>query len=88
MGALFSSRRYQRRETELAIFVTPKIVSQGEPAMADRVRRGRETLEAAFPESPQLGTAVPADVGGWDPYSGAGSQWGVPSDGPGPSTRE
>lgn len=88
LGALFSSRRYQRRETELAIFVTPKIVSQGEPAMADRVRRGRETLEAAFPESPQLGTTVPTDVGGWDPYSGAGSQWGAPSDGLGPSTRE
>lgn len=87
LGALFSSRRYQRRETELAIFVTPKIVSQGEPAMADRVRRGRETLEAAFPEPPRLGTAAPVE-GGWDPYSGAGSQWGVPSAGPSSSSRE
>lgn len=87
LGALFSSRRYQRRETELAIFVTPKIVSQGEPAMADRVRRGRETLEAAFPEPPQLGTTAPVE-GGWDPYSGAGSQWGFPSAGPSSSSRE
>lgn len=75
LGALFSSRRYQLRETELAIFVTPKIISQGEPAMADRVRRGRDALEAAFPEPPRLGTAVPAAASGWDPYSGAGSQW-------------
>ncbi len=75
LGALFSSRRYQRRETELAIFVTPKIVSQGEPAMADRVRRGRDALDTAFPEPPRLGTATPVDAGGWDPYAGEGSQW-------------
>jgi len=75
LGALFSSRRYQLRETELAIFVTPKIISQSEPAMADRVRRGREALNAAFPEPPRLGTAAPAASNGWDPYSGAGSQW-------------
>lgn len=78
LGALFSSRRYQLRETELAIFVTPKIISQAEPAMADRVRRGRGALDAAFPEPPRLGTAVPAAAQGWDPYSGAGSQWAVP----------
>jgi pilus assembly protein CpaC len=75
LGALFSSRRYQQRETELAIFVTPKIVSQSEPALAERVRRGREVLDATFPEPPRLGTAVPSVAGGWDPYSGAGSQW-------------
>jgi pilus assembly protein CpaC len=75
LGALFSSTRYQRRETELAIFVTPKIVSQSEPAMADRVRRGRQSLQAAFPDPPRLGTAVPTEAAGWDPYSGAGSQW-------------
>ncbi len=73
LGALFSSRRYQLRETELAIFVTPKIVSRHEPAMADRVRRGRELVNTAFPEPPRLGTAVPAT--GWDPYAGRGSQW-------------
>ncbi len=80
LGALFSSRRYQMRETELAIFVTPKIIAQAEPAMADRVRRGRGVLEAAFPLPPRLGTAAPA-AEGWDPYSGAGSQWGALPDG-------
>ncbi len=80
LGALFSSRRYQMRETELAIFVTPKIIAQAEPAMADRIRRGRGVLDAAFPVPPRLGTAVPA-ADGWDPYSGAGSQWGAQHDG-------
>ncbi|MDR7948947.1 type II and III secretion system protein family protein [Achromobacter aegrifaciens] len=80
LGALFSSRRYQLRETELAIFVTPKLITQAEPAMADRVRRGRGVLEAAFPVPPRLGTAVPA-AAGWDAHAGTGSQWGSPQDG-------
>lgn len=75
LGALFSSRRFQQRETELAIFVTPKIVSQSEPGMQDRVRRGRDVLSTTFPEPPRLGTATPATVDAWDPYVGAGSQW-------------
>lgn len=75
LGALFSSRRFQQRETELAIFVTPKIVSQSEPRMQDRVRRGRDVLSTTFPEPPRLGTATPATVDAWDPYVGAGSQW-------------
>ncbi|WMD23014.1 pilus assembly protein N-terminal domain-containing protein [Achromobacter seleniivolatilans] len=77
LGALFSSRRYQQRETELAIFVTPKVVSQSEPAMMDRVLRGRQVLESAFPEAPRMGTAAPNAALGWNPYSGAGSQWSV-----------
>ncbi|MCW3155689.1 pilus assembly protein N-terminal domain-containing protein [Achromobacter spanius] len=75
LGALFSSRRFQQRETELAIFVTPKIVSQSEPGMQDRVRRGRDVLSTTFPEPSRLGTATPATVDAWDPYVGAGSQW-------------
>ncbi|WP_454673549.1 type II and III secretion system protein family protein [Achromobacter pestifer] len=75
LGALFSSRRYQQRETELAIFVTPKIVSQDEPAMASRIQRGRDVLASTFPDPPRLGTAVPSSGGGWDPYRGEGSQW-------------
>ncbi|WP_447918930.1 type II and III secretion system protein family protein [Achromobacter aegrifaciens] len=87
LGALFSSRRYQMRETELAIFVTPKVIAQAEPSMAERVRRGRGVLEAAFPVPPRLGTAVPA-AGGWDAYSGAGSQWGGQQDDARPSLME
>lgn len=75
LGALFASRRYQQRETELAIFVTPKIVSQSEPALLDRVRQGRDVLQAAFPEPPRLGTVAPVESESWNSYSGVGSQW-------------
>lgn len=74
LGALFASHRYQLRETELAIFVTPKIVSRNEPAMADRVRRGHALVDAAFAQPPRLGTAMPT-AAGWSVYAGAGSQW-------------
>ena len=50
LGALFASRRYQLRETELAIFVTPRIVSAQDPGLAERARRGRDLLDAAFPD--------------------------------------
>lgn len=74
LGALFASRRYQLRETELAIFVTPRIVSRSEPAMADRVRRARSVVDAAFPQPSRLGTSRLMD-GGWSARAGAGSQW-------------
>lgn len=79
LGALFASRRYQLRETELAIFVTPRIVSAQDPGLAERARRGRDLLDAAFPDPPRLGTsslaADPGPAAGWDPYRGPGSQW-------------
>ena len=68
------SRRYQLRETELAIFVTPRIVSAQDPGLA---RRGRDLLDAAFPDPrvwaprPWPPTLARRRVG---PYRG-GSQW-------------
>jgi len=76
LGSLFSSHRLQHKETELAIFVTPRIVSQDHPELTDRVRRGREVLAEAFPDSPTLGTGTPAAGDpDWSVYRGAGSQW-------------
>lgn len=74
LGALFASRRFQRRETELAIFVTPRIVSQDEPEMVNRIQQGQKILEAAFPEAPRLGPANPLGPT-WDAIRGKGSQW-------------
>lgn len=88
LGALFASRRYQQRETELAIFVTPKIVSQTEPAMLDRVHKGRDVLQAAFPEPPRLGTVSPVESTGWNFHAGAGSQWTSRDDAPAASARD
>nr|WP_231852701.1 pilus assembly protein N-terminal domain-containing protein [Bordetella petrii] len=76
LGALFSSRRDQHKETELAIFVTPRIVSQDHAELALRVQRGRHVLQQAFPASPALGTAAPGPgAPDWSAYMGPGSQW-------------
>jgi len=78
IGALFGSERFRRSETELAIFVTPVIVSQDQPALAERVRRGKALVKQAFPEGERLNVPVDgpeASVAGWDPYAGPGSQW-------------
>lgn len=76
LGALFSAQREQHKETELAIFVTPRIVSQDHPEMAQRVERGRHVLRDAFPETPAMGTAAPGPGDpDWSVYRGPGSQW-------------
>jgi len=76
LGTLFSSRRDQHKETELAIFVTPRIVSQDHAELALRVQRGRHVLGQAFPDAPALGTAAPgAGDPDWSAYMGPGSQW-------------
>ena len=78
LGALFASRRYQLRETELAIFVTPRIVSAQDPGLAERARRGRDLLDAAFPDPrvwaprPWPPTLTRRRVG---PLPRPGSQW-------------
>jgi len=76
LGPLFSSRRDQHKETELAIFVTPRIVSQDHAELALRVQRGRHVLQQAFPDAPALGTAAPGPGDpDWSAYMGPGSQW-------------
>ncbi|MBO9352401.1 secretion protein [Bordetella petrii] len=76
LGPLFSSRRDQHKETELAIFVTPRIVSQDHAELAQRVQRGRHVLKQAFPDAPALGTAAPGPGDfDWGAYMGPGSQW-------------
>lgn len=85
LGNLFRANRVQRRETELAIFVTPVVVDQAHPDMQARVRQGREILDSAFPAPLRLNTPVRhresdatqegADSLRWQPYEGRGSQW-------------
>lgn len=84
LGHLFKSTRFQRNETELAIFVTPVLVSADHPDVSERVRKGRALLHSAFPEAPQInvpvGPALPPPVvevaeHTWDPWQGPHSQW-------------
>lgn len=54
IGALFRSKRYQNRETELVFFVTPTVVDPGSAAMADRIERTRERLGQRLGPAPHL----------------------------------
>jgi len=84
LGRLFSSTRFQHNETELAIFVTPVVVSADHPDLQARVAQGRQILQSTFQAPEVLNVPVrPADElpapisgdGGWNPYYGPGSQW-------------
>ncbi|WP_233214399.1 type II and III secretion system protein family protein [Pollutimonas nitritireducens] len=93
LGRLFKSTRYQRNETELAIFVTPVVVAPDHPDLMRRVHKSQGILDAAFPDEQLINVPVRAassfpsalpDLSGtrWDPWEGEGSQWqeGVRSD--------
>ena len=54
LGALFRSKRFQNKETELVIFVTPTIVDSHSPGLVDRVKRATERLGRNLGKSPYL----------------------------------
>lgn len=58
LGHLFKSRRFQRNETELAIFVTPVVVSANHPDLEARVVHAQEILDEAFPLKARLNGPV------------------------------
>lgn len=58
LGRLFRSEREQRGDTELAIFVTPVVVSAEHPDLQQRIQRGTHIVQMAFPEAPVLNVPV------------------------------
>ncbi len=95
LGALFRSTRFQRNETELAILVTPQLVTADHPDLRLRARRADAILGRAFPAEPVLlapvRSAPPVSVRepgpGWNPRAvGPGSQWQGAATGPGSAT--
>ena len=54
LGALFRSKRFQNKETELVVLVTPHLVDSGTPAMNDRVERVHERLKQNLGDAPYL----------------------------------
>lgn len=84
LGALFRSTRFQRNETELAILVTPRLVTADHPDIRTRIGRAAAVLRQAFPSPPALMNTIrsqPDEVSGmpgpgWNPRAtGPGSQW-------------
>jgi Flp pilus assembly secretin CpaC len=61
LGALFRSRRFQKRETELAIFVTPSVVTHTNADLRERVDRSERLLDTTF-GAPSLNVPVHPDV--------------------------
>jgi len=79
LGSLFSTRRTQSRDTELAIFVTPSIVSNEYAGFDQAARQAQGVLQQAFPDTPRMLPLPPAPSGrGWSSHDGAGSQWQAP----------
>lgn len=65
LGALFRSKRFQNDETELVVFVTPRIVDSRSPGLVDRVEKVTRRLEEDLGRAPYLNEAdqpMPAPV--------------------------
>ncbi len=54
LGALFRATRVQEKDTELAIFVTPNVVTSDNASLLERAQRSDELLDATFTRAPQL----------------------------------
>ncbi len=54
LGALFRSKRFQNKETELVVFVTPTIVDSHSPGMRERIERTTERLTENLGKAPFL----------------------------------
>lgn len=91
LGALFKSKRYQRNETELAIFVTPRLVDAQHEGIQQRVQRAQHIIKESFTQPvlnvPLASAAATTETAsrntvqnGWDPWAGAGSQWQLTGD--------
>jgi pilus assembly protein CpaC len=68
LGQLFRSKRFQNKETELVIFVTPTVVDSQSPGLADRVQRTTERLQQQLGDPPYLSNPLqpghdPANTG-------------------------
>lgn len=81
LGALFKSKRYQRNETELAIFVTPVVMDAEHPTNKERVRLGRTLIEQQLHPTElnipfqQPDQTLHPNLPYWNPWEGEGSQW-------------
>jgi pilus assembly protein CpaC len=58
LGALFKSRKYQNKETELVVFVTPTVVDSRSAGVADRVQKTNERLQERLGPAPHLSSPL------------------------------
>jgi len=58
LGALFRSKRFQNKETELVVFVTPSIVDSRSPGLVERTARTTERLGQMLGAPPYLSSPL------------------------------
>ena len=77
IGSLFGVKRDYYQETELAIFVTPIVVSADHPDMARRINNASAILDQDFEASPRLNTPILDQKGppNWNHDKHIASQW-------------
>ncbi len=56
LGALFRSKRFENKETELVVFVTPTLVDSHSPTLIERVERTTDQLKNNLGKQPYLET--------------------------------
>ena len=79
LGKLFSSERFRRNETELAIFVTPVVVDAKHPDMQQRVHRAEAVIHQQFGSEGVLNTPIRHQVMTSDQEnSAARPDWAMP----------
>jgi pilus assembly protein CpaC len=62
LGALFRSKRFQNKETELVVFVTPTIIDSRSPGLVDRVEKAGQRLGATLGRTPYLSEPLQPDT--------------------------
>ncbi|SMP67755.1 pilus assembly protein N-terminal domain-containing protein [Noviherbaspirillum suwonense] len=85
LGALFRSTRFQNKETELVVFVTPTVVDSHTPELAERARRVGEKLSGTMDAPPYLSQPLQPgrDAGSFTPAPApATPAASMPADGP------
>ncbi|MBK4733734.1 pilus assembly protein N-terminal domain-containing protein [Noviherbaspirillum pedocola] len=58
LGPLFRSKRFQNKETELVVFVTPTVVDSQTPELAERITSTKRRLEQTMGPPPYLSDAL------------------------------
>ena len=73
LGALFRSTRFQNKETELVVFVTPTVVDSHTPELTDRIKRSEERLARTMDPQPYLSQPLQpgTDAGRFTPIAAA-----------------
>jgi pilus assembly protein CpaC len=81
LGALFRSKRFQNKETELVVFVTPTVVDSHTPELVERIAGARQKLSETMGPPPHLSAPLQPgrDADSFSPSAGDAAQPAAPA---------